>query len=147
MATLQRSTTVSAPVGTVFDVALDVARLWTWEDVTLSDVDLKPEGVGTSARIHSRFLGFDLQGTVEYTEVVPGERIVAKVHFFAERPTWTFTFAAVEAGTEVTAEGDWTVNVPLVGSPIEKMMVKEHAAGLESMLANLKTQVEARSAA
>jgi hypothetical protein len=34
-----------------------------------------------------------------------------------------------------------------VGKPIEGMIVKGHEAFLEEMLANFKTQVEARSAA
>ena len=47
----------------------------------------------------------------------------------------------------MTAAGEWTVKVPLVGKPIEGMMVKEHEPYVEAMLANLKTQVEAKTAA
>jgi uncharacterized protein YndB with AHSA1/START domain len=147
MATLRRSITVDAPVSTVFDFALDIGQLWKWKDVALTDIDIKPDGVGTSARMYTHLLGFHLEGGVEYTEVVPGQRIVAQVHFFAEKPTWTFTFDATDGGTVVTAEGEWNVKVPVVGKPIEGMMVKEHEPYLEAMLANLKTQVEAQSAA
>jgi len=147
MATLTRSITIAAPVDTVFDFALDIDRLWKWKDVALTDVDIKPEGVGTSARMYTHLLGFHLEGGVEYTEVLPGQRIVAQVHFFAEKPTWTFTFEPADGGTKVTAEGEWTVKVPVVGKPIEAMMVKEHEPYVEAMLANLKTQVEAKTAA
>lgn len=147
MARLTRSITTDAPVGTVFDFALDIGRFWVWKDVTLTDIDIKPEGVGTSARMHTHLLGFHVEGGVEYTEVVPGQRIVAQVHFFAEKPTWRFTFEPVGGGTKVTAEGEWIVKVPVVGKPIEGMMVREHESYLEALLANLKAQVEVKAAA
>ena len=147
MATLTRSITIDAPVTTVFDFALDISRLWRWKDVALTDVDIKPDGVGTSARMYTHLLGFHVEGGLEYTEVIPGQRIVVQVHFFAEKPTWRFTFEPADGGTKVTAEGEWIVKLPVVGAPIEAMMVKEHVPYLEAMLANLKTQVEAKTAA
>lgn len=145
MATLTRSITIHAPVSTVFDIALDISRLWEADDVALAEVDIKPGGVGTSARLWSHLLGFHIEGGLEYTEVVPGERIVAQVHFFAEKPTWTFTFSEVDGGTTtVTAVGEWLVKLPVVGRPIEGMMVKEHESFLEKLLDHLKTQAEAQ---
>jgi uncharacterized protein YndB with AHSA1/START domain len=147
MTTLTRSITIHAPVGTVFEYALDVGRLWKVKDVALTEVDIKPDGVGTSARMYTHLLALHLEGGIEYTEVVPGKRIVAQVHFFAEKPTWTFAFAPARGGTKVTATGEWSVKVPVVGKPIETMMVKEHQPMLEALLDNLKTQVEAKAAA
>lgn len=66
------------------------------------------------------------------------------MHFFAERPTWTFTFKEADGDTTVTAVGEWRVKVPVVGRPIEGMMVKEHEPFLEGMLENLKTMAEAQ---
>lgn len=146
MATLKRSITIDAPVDRVFDIALDISRLWRVKDVALTEVDIKPEGVGTSARMFSHVLGFHIEGGLEYTEVVPGQRIVAQVHFFAENPTWTFTFEPADGGTKVTAEGYWTLKVPVVGRPIEGMMVKEHEPFADELLANLKTQAEVKAA-
>lgn len=148
MTTLTRSITIHAPVDTVFEYALEIDRLWKVKDVALTDVDIKTGGVGTSARMYTHFLALHLEGGIEYTEVVPGKRIVAQVHFFVERPTWTFTFAPADGGaTKVTATGKWTMNVPVVGKPIEKTMVREHQPMLEELLANLRTQVEGRAAA
>jgi uncharacterized protein YndB with AHSA1/START domain len=147
MATLTRSVVIDAPVSTVFDTALDIGRLWKSKDVALVETDLKPGGLGTSARLWTHVLGFHVEGGVEYTEVVPGERIVAQVHFFAEKPTWTFTFAPADGGTTMTAVGEWSVKLPVVGKPIEDMMVKEHQPFLEEMLANFKAQVETQHAA
>jgi uncharacterized protein YndB with AHSA1/START domain len=147
MATLTRSILIDAPVHTVFEVASDISRLWNVKDVALTEVDVKPDGVGTSARLYSHLLGFHLEGGIEYTEVVPDRRIVAQVHFFAEKPTWTFTFESAEHGTRVTATGEWDVKLPVVGRPVEKMMVKEHEPFAGELLFSLKTQVEARAAA
>ena len=147
MAKLTRSITVHAPVDTVFDYLLDISKVWRVKDVGLADVELTPDGVGTSARLYSHVLGFHVEGRVEYTEVVPGQRIVAQVHFFMENPTWTFTVAPVKAGTKVTAEGEWHVGLPVAGGRIEGMMVKEHEPFLDQMLADLKKGVEAKAAA
>lgn len=147
MTKLTRSTTIDAPVGTVFQHALDVGRLWQVKDVALTDVDIKPEGVGTSARLYTHLLAFHIEGGIEYTEVVPDKRIVAQVHFFAEKPTWTFTFTPSRGRTKVTATGEWDVKVPVAGRPIEAMMVREHEPMLEELLAHLKHEVEARRAA
>ena len=147
MATLTRSIMIDAPVDTVFDFALNIGNLWKAQDIALAEVDIKPGGVGTSARIWSHFLGFHVEGGVEYTEVEPGQRIVAQVHFFAEKPPWTFTFEPVDGATKLTGEGEWHVKVPGVGKPVESMIVKEHEPFLEQMLANVKHEVEAMAAA
>ena len=145
MAKLTRSIEIEAPVEKVFDDATDVGKLWTsWpEQVAVRDVELKPDGVGSSARLFSHFLAIHLEGTVEYTEVVPNERIVAKVHFVGESPTWVFAFESIDGGTKLTAEGEWHAKVPFVGNRLEGMMVKGHERGLESLLATVKSRVEA----
>jgi uncharacterized protein YndB with AHSA1/START domain len=147
MATLTRSITVDAPVEKAFDYVLDPRKVWTVPDVAVADVVIKPEGVGTSARIWSHVLGFHIEGGLEYTEVVRPERIVIKVGFFMEHPTWTFAFEPEGGGTKVTAQGEWHVKAPAVGGTLERMMVKEHEPFLDSMLATLKAEVEGTVAA
>lgn len=147
MATLTRSMTIEAPVDAVFGPALDPSRLWRHKDVAVVDVQLKPEGVGTTARLWTHALGFHIEGGMEYTEVVPNERIVLEVHFFEEKPKWTFTFEPTDGGTKVTVVGEWNVKFPIVGGPIEQMMVKEHEPFAESLLANLKAEVESKQPA
>ncbi len=149
MAKLSRSIEIKAPVEKVFEFAKDVGKFWTsWpEEVAVRDVEMTPDGVGTSARLFSHFLAIHLEGTIEYTEVVPNERILAKVHFFGESPTWAFTFEPSDAGTKLTAEGEWHVKVPVVGKRVEGMMVKGHEEGLESLLATVKSRLEAEAAA
>ncbi len=145
MAKLTRSIEIEAPVEKVFDFARDVGKFWTsWpEEVAVRDVELKPDVIGTSARLFTHFFAIHMEGTIEYTEVDPNERIVAKAHFFGESPTWVFTFEPANGGTKLTAEGEWHAKVPVVGKRIEGMMVKSHEEGLESLLSTVKSRVEA----
>lgn len=149
MAKLSRSVEIEAPVEKVFDFATDIGKFWTsWpEEVAVRDVELKPDGVGSSARLFTHFFAIHMEGTMEYTEFVPNERIVAKTHFFGESPTWVFTFEPADAGTKMTAEGEWHVRVPAVGKRLEGMMVKGHEEGLESLLATVKSRVETEATA
>lgn len=143
MATLTREVTVDAPAEEVFDYCLDPRRLWAVPEVALTEVDVKPDGVRTTTRLWSHLLGFHIEGVLEYKEVSRPERIVIDVSWgFLEHPTWTFTFAQVDGGTTVTAQGEWHMKTPVVGGPMEKRMVKEHEPFLESMLARLKAGVE-----
>ncbi len=148
MAKLTRSVEIKAPVEEVFGFAMDVGKLWTsWpEDIAVRDVELKPDGVGSSARLWTHLFALHMEGSIEYTEVVRNERIVAKVRFFGEKPTWVFTFEPADGGTKMTAEGEWHVGIPGLGKPLEGMLVKEHEGGLESLLANVKSRVESGAA-
>lgn len=147
MSTLSRSISVDAPIEAVFDYALDPRRLWAMPDTAVADVVVQPGGKGTTARIWSHVLGFHIEGGLEYVEVVSPERIVIKVGFFMEHPTWTFTFESQGGGTTVAAQGEWRISTPAVGGPLERMMVKEHGPFLDSMLARLKAEVEGTVAA
>lgn len=143
MATLTRSVTIDAPVEKAFDYALDIRNLWAVPDIGLADVALKPDGVGSSAKIFTHFLGFHMEMGLEYTEVVRPERIVAKVAGFGlDKPTWRFTFEPADGGTKMTVQGEWHINVPAVGGPMEGLMVREHREFVEQMLTNVKSGVE-----
>lgn len=148
MAKLTRSIDVDAPVEKVFEFAMDVGKLWTsWpEEVAVRNVELTPDGVGSSAVLFSHFLALHMEGSVEYTDVVPNERIVADVQFTGEKPTWVFSFEPAGEGTRLTAEGEWHVKVPGLGKPLEGMLAKGHEGGLESLLATVKARVEAEAA-
>lgn len=147
MAKLTRSVTINVPVDTVFDFAMDIARFWSvFPEVAVRDVQLRPDGVGSSARIYTHDLGLHFEGVVEFTEVVRNQRILAKVTFGPETPIWTFTFEPVDGGTTFTAEGEWHVNIPAVGGPLEGMIAKSHKKWLEGGLDSLKAALEAGAA-
>ena len=143
MATLTRSITIDAPADKVFDRVLDIESFWTWPDMVLVDVRRTDDGVGSTARIWTHAFGFHLEGGLEYTEVLRPERIKVTVGFALEHPTWTFTFVSADGGTTLTAQGEWHVNVPIVGPAFEKQMVKEHEEFVEQLLAKVKAAVEA----
>lgn len=143
MAKLTRSVTINAPVEKVFDLAMDVGKLWICApDVAVRDVELTPDGVGSSARIWSHFLGFHVEGGIEYTEVIHPQRIVAQVIFGPEKPLWVFTFEPADGGTQMTGQGEWHMNVPAVGRPIVEWIAKGHEEFLETLLGNFKEHVE-----
>lgn len=144
MAKLTRSITIKAPVDEVFDFALDVGRLWTVvRDLAARDVVLTPDGVGSKATIYTHFLGFHMEGVVEFIEVVRPERIRARVHFTGEKPEWTFTFEPADGDTKFTIEGEWHANIPKVGPAIETAMAKSHETMVQEMLEAVKARVEA----
>jgi uncharacterized protein YndB with AHSA1/START domain len=140
MATLTRSITINAPVKKVFDFAKDVGKLWAcFEDCAVRDVELKPEGVGSSARWFSHMLGIHMEGVIEYTEVVPNQRIVGKS---STGPIWKFTFEPEDGGTKLTVDCEWHLAVPVVGVPVEALIMKLSENQIETTTANIKAQVE-----
>jgi uncharacterized protein YndB with AHSA1/START domain len=148
MSVMTRSTVIKAPVSEVFEFAKDPGQFWaTSPDVATRDVVVTPDGVGSSTHAYSHGLGLHFEGTVEYTEVVAEEKIVAKVSFWGEHPTWTFTFEPVDGGTKLTMTGEWHAKVPVVGKVIDGMEAREHAAMVEKWLEELKKHLEPATAA
>jgi len=143
-ATLTRSVTINAPIEKVFTDVLDIGRFWTGApDVAVRAETQMPEGVGTTARLYSHAGPIHVEGVLEIVEVVPNERIAAQVHFGPESPLWTFTFAPEDGGTKLTGQGEWHMNVPVVGGRLATMEANSHAEFLDEMLASAKKRVEA----
>jgi uncharacterized protein YndB with AHSA1/START domain len=148
MATLTRSTTIEAPVEQVYDYALDMRNLWVIPGVGLADVDQRPEGVGSTAKIFNHFLGLHFEMKLEILEAVRPDKIVLKITSNTpDRPLWTLTFETVEEGTKLTMTGEWHVNVPGIGGTMEDMQARSHKGMVDGMLANLKSKVETLVAA
>jgi uncharacterized protein YndB with AHSA1/START domain len=145
-AKLSRSVTINAPVEKVFESALDIGKFWVHAaDVAVREDKVAPDGVGSSARLYTHWLGVHFEGVLEVIEVVRNQRMVVKATFGPESPLWTFTFEPVEGGTQLTAEGEWHIGVPAVGKQLGTLMAKSHEDFLEGMLANIKTDLEATS--
>jgi uncharacterized protein YndB with AHSA1/START domain len=148
MATLTRSTTIDAPVETVYDYALDIRNLWVIPDVGIADVDQKPDGVGSTAHFFTHFLGLHFTMTMEILEAVRPDKIVLKISSSTlDRPMWTLTFEPVEDGTKLTMTGEWHSSVPAVGGQMDEFLARGHKGMVDGMLANLKEKVEALVAA
>jgi uncharacterized protein YndB with AHSA1/START domain len=142
-ATLTRSVTIDAPVEEVAADVLHIGAFWAAaHDVAVREEMLTPEGVGSTARLYSHMGPLHMEGAVEIVEVVPNERVSAKVHFGPESPLWTFTFAPTDGGTLLTGQGEWHLNVPGVGKRLAAMEANSHGEFLEEMLAGAKRRVE-----
>nr|WP_281274905.1 SRPBCC family protein [Georgenia muralis] len=141
---LTRSVLIDAPVERVYEDVLDIGTFWTGApDVAMRSVRRTPDGVGTSARIYTHWLGAHMEGGLEIVEAVRPERVVAKVTFGPESPMWTFTLEPVDGGTRLSGQGRWHLGVPVVGKRFVTMMAASHEEFLEQMLAGAKERLEA----
>jgi uncharacterized protein YndB with AHSA1/START domain len=148
MATLTRSTTIEAPVEQVYDYALDIRNLWVIPGIGLADIDQRPEGVGSTAKLFNHFLGLHLEMKLEILEAVRPDKIVLKITSNTpDRPLWTLVFEPLDDGTKVTMTGEWRINVPAIGGTMEDMQVRAHKGMVDGLLADLKGTVEALVAA
>lgn len=106
---------VAAPVHEVFEYCRDPRHLFEgWSALEVTDVDVTPEGVGTTAHITGRFAHGLMVEQIEreLTEVVVDERIVSRAHAkvrFAGRttdvengPVFSWLFESTDGGTRLT---------------------------------------------
>lgn len=142
-ATLTRSVVIQAPLAAVLDDVLNIGTFWAGApDVAVRDVTLTPEGVGSSARIYTHWLGFHMEGVIEVVEAAQ-EFVAIKAAFGPEGPLWTFSLDVVEGGTKLTGRGEWHMNVPGVGGRLGTWAAAAHEEFLDGMLASAKRRVEA----
>ena len=147
--TVQRSTTVQAPPGRLFEQVVDLRRwpAWSpWEDL---DPELRrtyggaERGVGsTYAWSGNRKAG---QGRMEITDADDPTRVVVALDFlkpFKSSSVTTFTFAPEGDGTRVTwtMAGPRTLGLKIMGifTSMDKLVGKDFEKGL----ARLKTLAE-----
>ncbi|WP_328844521.1 SRPBCC family protein [Streptomyces sp. NBC_00258] len=132
------STTVDAPLATVWDLHTDIGSWADW-NTDIESVDFGgPLAPGASFRWLTH--GLDITSTIR--EVVPGERIVwgGPAHGIEGVHVWTF---------EETGEGTVTVRTEesWAGAPIEERPEEMREAlrqSLESWLSRLRSEAERR---
>jgi len=149
--TRRYETTINAPVHEVFEYCRDPRHLFEgWPGLEVTEVDMTPEGVGTTAHLVGTFMHGMMVEQVEreFTEFVQDEQIVSTAHAtirFAGRTrdvaitpifTWLFegdgdttklTFVIVEEGL-----GWW-----------RNLSESVQAAGMSRMLNGLVTAIKA----
>lgn len=137
-----QSTVIKAPVDTVFSFLCDPAN-WIKAfpgDSDVTDLDIKPDGVGTSVRWSAKVLGIPMHVTHEYREVVPNKLIVSKA---SVGPVITFSLEPVNgSGTELTVESVLEIDAPLVRVPVQALFVRWTEDDIQAMVANVKSLVE-----
>ncbi len=150
--------TINVPVEQVFSYMRDPQNLFRAQgggspDVEVSDIEVTPEGVGTTGRNVFSLPGLKrlgITGSVinEITEVVPGRRIVVKIspsmgRMFKFDGTWTWTFEPENGRTKLTVDyaewANWPVYV--FDRVTEKLQTRGFA---EALAAWIESGVQAR---
>lgn len=145
------SRVIAAPPGRVWAALVDPEALLAWLPPAgmsgrFERFDARPGG---SYRIVLTYLdasGAPGKATADsdvvearFVEIVPGERIVQAVDFVSGDPAYagtmimTWEITAADAGTRVSV---------IAGDVPDGISAEDHAAGLESSLANLAAHVE-----
>ena len=137
-----QSTVINAPVDTVFTFLSDPTN-WMKAfpgDSDVTQLDIKPDGVGTSARWSAKTWGVPMHVTHEYRDVVPNKRIVSKA---SVGPVITFSLEPVNgSGTELTVESALEIAAPVVRVPAQALFVRLTEDDIQGMVANVKSLVE-----
>lgn len=140
--TILRSTVIKAPVDTVFTFLSDPTNWMTAfpGDSDVTNLDIKPDGVGTSARWSAKAWGIPMHVTHEYREVMPNKRIVSKA---SVGPVITFSLEPLNgSGTELAVESALEIDAPLVRVPAQALFARLTEDDIQGMVANVKSLLE-----
>jgi uncharacterized protein YndB with AHSA1/START domain len=137
-----QSTGIKAPVDTVFTFLSDPTNWMTAfpGDSDVTHLDIKPDGVGTSARWSAKAWGIPMHITHKYREVIPNKRIVSTT---SVGPVITFSLEPVDgSGTQLTVEPTLEIEAPLVRVPVQAIWARWTEDDIQGMVANVKSLVE-----
>lgn len=98
---------IEAPVEKVFDFFKDPRNQFAMAPdrrITVTDVKMTEEGVGTYYSYAMNLAGLTREGFVVYTEFVPNKIIVDRSSV-AMHGSWTYIFEAEGSGTRLTMHG------------------------------------------
>jgi carbon monoxide dehydrogenase subunit G len=141
MATIANSIHIEAPVDNVFAYVTDPMKLVEWMVGIMEVKDVTGSGVGQHYHWKYKMVGIPLQGESTISEHVPNERSVvdskggATSHF-------TFTFAPDEGGTKLDLDIDYTIPLPVLGKPAEKLVLNRNRREIEMSMENVKERME-----
>lgn len=152
--TRRYETTIDAPVHEVFEYCRDPRHLLEgWPGIEITDVDITPEGVGTTAHIVGTFMHGMMVEQIEreFTTFVPDEEIVSKAHGrvrFAGRtkdvtklPIFTWLFEGEGESTKLTfvidvEDRSWWQNLS------DSLQAAGMTKSLNGLLGSIKAGVE-----
>ena len=143
MARLVRSTTIHARAEEIFDFLQEkshIPEFWP-SMLDVSAVEDLPNG-GKKYHYQYKMAGLRFEGDSEEIEVIPNRKIVARNDKGIEG-TVTWVLDEHGSNTDVTLEMNYKVPVPVLGKINERAahQFNEHEAN--TVIANLKTQIEA----
>jgi len=143
MAKVEKTITINAPVEKVFDYIdqpTNLPEIWP-SLMEIKDVQTLPNGGHTDRWVY-KMAGMRFEGTTEGIEHVTNQRIVSKTKGGVES-TQTWVFQPEAGGTKVTFEVEYNIPIPVLGKLAEAIVVKMNNREGDSILANLKTRMEA----
>jgi len=143
MAKVEKTITINAPVEKVFDYIdqpTNLPEIWP-SLMEIKDVQTLPNGGHTDRWVY-KMAGMRFEGTTEGIEHVTNQRIVSKTKGGVES-TQTWVFQPEDGGTNVTFEVEYNIPIPVLGKLAEAIVVKMNDREGDSILANLKTRMEA----
>jgi uncharacterized protein YndB with AHSA1/START domain len=142
----ERSTHIDAPVEKVFDYVKDPHHFFeafSEQDrahMAIAEVNLTPEGVGSTFRIMGRmFFLFHMEYVATRKEYVPNQRIVDAVNAGG---VWTYTFEPDDTGTTLSIGFGWTERLPRPAAELMDRMSWDGDHDLDLMLAAIKKAIE-----
>ena len=143
MAKVEKTITINAPVEKVFDYIdqpTNLPEIWP-SLMEIKDVQTLPNGGHTDRWVY-KMAGMRFEGTTEGIEHVTNQRIVSKTKG-GVKSTQTWVFQPEAGGTKVTFEVEYNIPIPVLGKLAEAIVVKMNEREGDSILANLKTRMEA----
>ena len=144
MPRIERSTIIDAPVEKVFAYMQDHTNDVEWLPgmLEVKDLTVTEEGTGTRHGWVFEMAGLHIAGESTVIDYAPGERIVERTEGIIPS-TWTWTFGPHDAGTKLDLVLEYTVAVPLLGRPLEALMLKHNEREADVGMANIKAKMEA----
>jgi uncharacterized membrane protein len=85
--------------------------------------------------------GMKFDGASEWVEYMPNQRIVS-VATKGIDSTVRWLFQPDPEGTRMTFEVGYSIPIPLIGKFAENMLVRQNEGEVDTLLANLKNQME-----
>jgi uncharacterized membrane protein len=142
MATIDKEVIINAPLDKIFSYVSKPSNLpQIWPSlVEIKNEQLLPNG-GYSAAWLYKMAGMYLEGTGEYTDIVPNKWFTVKTKGAVDS-TITWTFRSKDSQTRVTLTIEYRVPLPLLGWLAEIVIVKMNEQEADLILANLRTRLE-----
>lgn len=142
MESITKSVLIKAPVEKVFDYVADpTTHPLFWKAISdITNVQTLPNG-GRSFNWKYKMGGMKFDGASEWVEYVPNQRIVS-ISTKGIDSTLRWQFQPEADGTRMTFEVGYNIPVPLLGKVAENFLVKQNEGEVDSLLVNLKTQME-----
>lgn len=143
MPKIEKSISIEAPVEKVFAYINDPTNLpEVWPSmVEVNEVNLVPEGVGSSYQWVYKMAGIRFKGTTEVIEYVANQWIIVKDKGGIEA-TRSVTVQPEYGGTKYTALVEYTVPIPLLGKLAEAFIRRQNENEMDMFLSNLKARLE-----